>query len=65
MRPRSVALLPVSTASTGLLCFLVGARVHRGRSDTEVSVWPLPRAYHVRCVTYSSRQLDVRDLHAF
>ena len=27
-RPRSAALLPVSTASTGLLCLLVGAHVH-------------------------------------
>ena len=52
MRPGSVALLPVSSASTGLLCLSVGARVHCGRSDTEVSVWPLPRAYHIRCVTY-------------
>ena len=52
MRPGSVALLPVSTASTGLLCLSVGAHVHHGRSDTEVSVWPLPRTYHVQCVTY-------------
>ena len=36
MRPGSVASLPVSTASTGLLCLLVGARVHCGKSDTEV-----------------------------
>ena len=36
MRPRSATSLPVSTASTGLLCLLVGARVHCGRSDTEV-----------------------------
>ena len=36
MRPGSVASLPVSTASTGLLCLSVGARVHRGRSVTEV-----------------------------
>ena len=47
MRPGSVALLPVSTTSTGLLCLLVGAHVHRGRSDTEVSVWLLPRTYHI------------------
>ena len=33
---RSAAPLPVSTASTGLLCLLVGAHVHRGRSNTEV-----------------------------
>ena len=42
---------PVSTASTGLLCLSVGARVRHGRSDTEVSVWPLPRTYHVQCMT--------------
>ena len=36
MNPRSVAPLPVSTASTGLLCLSVGAHVHHGRSDTEV-----------------------------
>ena len=36
MRPGSVASLPVSIASTGLLCLLVGAHVHHGRSDTEV-----------------------------
>ena len=36
MRPRSVASLPVSTASTGLLCLSVGAHVHHGRSVTEV-----------------------------
>ena len=34
MRPRSAALLPVSTASTGLLHLLVGAQVHHVRSDT-------------------------------
>ena len=33
-RPRSAALLPVSTASTGLLRLLVGAQVHHVRSDT-------------------------------
>ena len=36
MRPGSAAPLPVSTASTGLLCLSVGAHVHRGRSDTGV-----------------------------
>ena len=36
MRPGSATPLPVSTASTGLLCLSVGARVHHGRSDTEV-----------------------------
>ena len=35
-RPRSATPLPVSTTSTGLLCLLVGAHVHHGRSDTEV-----------------------------
>ena len=44
-------MLPVSTASTGLLCLLVGACVHRDRSDTEVNVWLLPCAYHVQCMT--------------
>ena len=36
MRPGSAASLPDSTTSTGLLCFLVGAREHHGRSDIEV-----------------------------
>ena len=36
MRPRSAALLPVGTASTGLLCLLVGACVHCVKSDTRV-----------------------------
>ena len=35
-RPGSAASLPDSTASTGLLCLLVGAHVHCGRSNTEV-----------------------------
>ena len=35
-RPGSAASLPDSTASTGLLCLSVGARVHHGRSDIEV-----------------------------
>ena len=52
MRPGSAALLPVSTASTGLLRLSVGACVHRVRSDTELSVWPLPRAHHIQCVTH-------------
>ena len=51
MRPGSVTLLPVSTTSTGLLCLLVGAHGHCGRSDTEVSVWLLPCAYHIWWVT--------------
>ena len=51
MRPGSATLLPVSTASTGLPCLPVGARVHHGRSDTEVSMWPLPYAYHIQCMT--------------
>ena len=50
-RPRSATLLPVSTTSTGLLHLSVGARVHHVRSDTELSVWPLPHAYHFQCVT--------------
>ena len=35
MRPGSATSLPDSTASTGLPCLSVGARVHRGRSDIE------------------------------
>ena len=53
-RPRSVALLLASTASKGLLCLLVGAHVHCGRSNTEVSVWLLPCTYHIWCMTYVS-----------
>ena len=52
MRPGSAALLPVSTASKGLLCLSVGARVHCIGSDTELSMWPLPRVHHIQCVTY-------------
>ena len=52
-RPRSAALLPVSTASAGLLHLSVGACVHGGRSDTEkYRVWLLPCAHHFQCVTY-------------
>ena len=51
MRPGSVASLPVSTTSTGLLCLSVDARVHRGRSVTEVSMWPLPCIFHICCMT--------------
>ena len=36
MRPGSATPLPVSTTSTGLLCLLVGAHVHCGKSATEV-----------------------------
>ena len=36
MRPRSATSLPDSTTSTGLLCLLVGAHVHRGRGDIKV-----------------------------
>ena len=51
-RPGSAALLPVSTASTGLLCLLVGAHVHCVRSNTEkYCMWPLPCAHHFQCVT--------------
>ena len=53
MRPGSAALLPVSTASTGLLRLLVGAHVHQVRSNTEkYRMWPLPRAHHFQCMTY-------------
>ena len=48
MRPGSAALLPVNTTSTGLLCLSVGARVHRVRSNTELSVWLLLRAHHIQ-----------------
>ena len=51
MRPRSVASLPDSTASTGLLCLLVGAHVHCGRSITEVSMWLLLHTFHLQCMT--------------
>ena len=51
MRPGSATLLPVSTTSTGLLCLSVGARVHCVRSDTELSMWLLPHAHHIQCVT--------------
>ena len=52
-RPWSAARLPVSTASTGLLCLSVGACVHRVRSDTgKRRVWPLTQAHHFQCVTY-------------
>ena len=53
MRPGSAALLPVSTASTGLLCLSVGAHVHHVRKNTEkYHMWPLPRAHHFQCMTY-------------
>ena len=51
MRPGSAASLPVSTASTGLLCLSVGAHVHRVRSDTEVSAWLLLHKYWIQCMT--------------
>ena len=51
-RPRSAALLPVGTASTGLLCLSVGARVHHIRSDTgNHRVWLQPRVQHFQCMT--------------
>ena len=50
-RPRSATLLPVNTTSTGLLCLSVGAHVHCVRSDTELSMWPLPRAHHFQYMT--------------
>ena len=51
MRPGSATLLPVSTASTGLLCLSFGACVHCVRSNTELSMWLLPRTHHIQCVT--------------
>ena len=52
MRPRSATLLPVSTASTGLLHLSVGARVHRVRSDTgNCHMWPWPCTHHFQCMT--------------
>ena len=58
MRPGSVASLPVSTASTGLLCLSVGACVHRGKSVTKVSVWLLPCTLHIQCMTYVKQPLE-------
>ena len=50
-RPGSAALLPVSTTSTGLLHLLVGAQVHRVRSDTgNHHVWPQPHMQHFQCM---------------
>ena len=63
MRLGSAASLPVSTASTGLLCFSVGAGVHRIRSDTEVSMWLLPREHHIQCMTYIYSLAKVRNMH--
>ena len=51
MRPGSAAPLPVSTTSTGLLCLLVGARVHHGRSDTEVEHMATTTCILHSCVT--------------
>ena len=52
MRPRSAALLPVSTASTGLLHLLVGAQVHHVRSDTgNHCMLPQPHMQHFQCMT--------------
>ena len=53
MRLGSAALLPVSTASTGLLHLSVGTHVHHVRSDTELSIWPLPCAHHLQCMTHT------------
>ena len=53
MRPGSATLLPVSTASTGLLRLSVGAHVHRVRSNTgKCHVWPLLHAHRFQCVTH-------------
>ena len=55
MRPRSAASLPVSTASTGLLCLSVGARVHHGKSNIEVEcVATTARIPHLVRDTYIS-----------
>ena len=49
-RPGSATRLPVSTASTGLLCLSVGAHVHHGRSNTEVEcVATTARISHLVC----------------
>ena len=66
-RPGSATLLPVTTASTGLLHLLVGARVHRVRSDTEkYCMWPLPHTHHFQCVTHIwSPTLFPRDIIIF
>ena len=55
MRPGSAAPLPVSTASTGLLCLSVGARVHRGRSNTGVE--------HVATITCFSHLVRDNSWH--
>ena len=53
MRPRSATLLPVTITSTGLLCLLVGACVHRVRRHTEkYYVWLLLCAHHFQCMTH-------------
>ena len=52
-RPRSAASLPDSTTSTGLLCLLVGACVHHGRSDIEVD----------RVATTARASHSVRDIY--
>ena len=54
MRPRCATLLPVSTASTGLLHLSVGACVHCVRSDSgNHHVWPLLCTHHFQCMTYT------------
>ena len=53
MRPGSVAPLPVSTTSTGLLCLSVGARVHCGRNDTEVVHVATTACIPLWCMTYT------------
>ena len=68
MRPRSAALLPVSTASTaGLPRLLVGAHVHRVRSNTgKCHMWLLPCAHHFQCMTYmwrKSTQTSYKDVY--
>ena len=52
MRPGSATLLPVSTASIGLLRLSVGACVHHVRSTTgKHRMWLLPCAHHLQCMT--------------
>ena len=52
-RPRSATPLLVSTTSTGLLCLLVGAHEHRGRSKTKVEcVATTTHISHLVCDTY-------------
>ena len=51
-RPGSVVPLPVSAASTELLCLSVGARVHHGRSITKVEC-----VVTTLCISHSVRDI--------